>query len=206
MGSTKAKHRFTSAPAVLEKSKHEQGIGLIVVILVLAFMLGVGIVLVSITSTGSRVTGNIRWQEQAFDAAEAGFDSAWLAIEDFFAGASWVNFDGHYLQTPAGIDLALDVNYFRKKTDLELLAMLDQDGDGNADDPNVIFFRVPFAKDSSGGVDPRYTYTAFLIDDEAGGGTPNPLDALLICIGVVQLGDSITTARLEVGLATEMGT
>ncbi|MBN1222477.1 MAG: pilus assembly PilX N-terminal domain-containing protein [Candidatus Aminicenantes bacterium] len=191
---------------VLEKSRHERGIGLIVVILILAFMLGVGIVLVSITSSGSRVTGNIRWQEQAFNAAEAGFDAAWLAIDDFFKGASWLNFDGHCLQSPTGIDLPLDVNYFRKKTDLEILAMLDQDGDGNPDDLNVIFFKMPFAMDGSGGVDPRYTYTAFLIDDEAGGGTPNPLDALLICIGVVQLGDSVATARLEVGLATEMGT
>jgi len=187
-----------------DKSNHEQGIGLIIVILVLAFMMSVGIVLVSITSTGSKVSGNIRWQKQAFNAAEAGFDAAWLAIEDFFAGASWTSFDGHYLTTPAGIDLPLDVNYFRKKTDAELLALLDQDGDGNADDFNVIFYKVPFIPDASLGTDPQYTYTAFLIDDEAGGGSPDPGDALLICIGMVNIGETVATSRLEIGLVIEL--
>lgn len=191
-------------PVIGDKSEHERGIGLIVVILVLAFMMSVGLVLVSITSTGSKISGNIRWQRQAFNTAEAGFDAAWLAIEDFFAGASWTSFDGHYLTTPAGIDLPLDVNYFRKKTDVELLALLDQDGDGNADDFNCIFYKLPFIPDASLGTDPRYTYTAFLIDDEAGGGNPDPGDALLICIGLVQIGDSIATSRLEIGLAIEL--
>jgi hypothetical protein len=193
-----------SNPDLKDKSKHEQGIGLIVVILVLAFMMSVGVVLVSITGTGGKVSGNIRWQKQAFNAAEAGFDAAWLAIEDFFAGASWTSFDGHYLLNPAGIDLPLDVNFYRKKTDLEILAMLDLDADGNADDPNVIFYKVPFIPDASLGTDPRYTYTAFLINDEAGGGNPDPGDCTLVCIGMVHIGETLATSRLEIGLLVEL--
>lgn len=186
------------------RPKHEKGIGLIVVILVLAFMLTVGIVLVTITSTGTKITGNIRWQEQAFNAAEAGFDSAYLAVEDAFLGKSWTSFDGHYLKDPTGIDLAIDDNFFRKKTDTEILDMLDPSGDGNPDYDNVIFYKTPFIPDGAGGFDPRYTYTVFLIDDEAGGGTPDPGDALLVCIGVVQLGDSLITTRVEIELVIEL--
>lgn len=184
--------------------EHNKGIGLIVVILVLAFMLTVGVLLVTITGTGSKVTGNIRWQEQAFNAAEAGFDSAYLAIEDFFAGASWTSFDGHYLVDPAGIDIPLDDFYFRKKTDAEILALLDPTGDGIPDYDNVIFYKTPYIPDGAGGFDNRYTYTVFLIDDERGGGFPNPGDALLICIGAVQLGDTLITSRVEVELAIEL--
>lgn len=183
---------------------HERGIGLIVVILVLAFMLTVGIALVTITGTGSKVTGNVRWQEQAFNAAEAGFDSAYLAIEDFFAGASWTSFDEHYLIDPTGIDLPLDDFYFRKKTDAEILTLLDPTGDGVPDYDNVIFFKTPYVSDGAGGYDTRYTYTVFLIDDERGGGYPDPGDALLVCIGAVQLGDSLITARVEVEVAIEL--
>ncbi len=183
---------------------HERGMGLIVVILVLAFMLAVGIVLVTITGTGSKVTGNIRWQEQAFNAAEAGFDSAYLAIEDFFAGASWTSFDGHYLIDPAGIDIPLDDNYFRKKTDTEVLDLLDPTGDGNPDYDNVIFYKTPYIPDGGGGYDTRYTYTVFLIDDERGGGAPDPGDALLVCIGAVQIADTLITSRVEVELVIEL--
>jgi hypothetical protein len=179
---------------IYNMSDHEKGMGLIVVILVLAFMLTVGIVLVTITSTGSKVTGNIRWQEQAFNAAEAGFDSAYLAIED----------DGHYLIEPAGIDIPLDDYYFRKKTDAEVLALLDPTGDGFPDYDNVIFYKTPFIPDGAGGYDTRYSYTVFLIDDERGGGSPDPGDALLICIGAVQLGDTLITSRVEVELIIEL--
>jgi hypothetical protein len=183
---------------------HEKGVGLIVVILVLAFMLTVGIVLVTITSTGTKVTGNIRWQEQAFNAAEAGFDSSYLAIEDFFAGQSWTSFDGHYLIDPVGIDIPLDDYYFRKKTDAEVLDLLDPTGDGIPDYDNVIFYKTPYIPDGAGGYDTRYTFTVFLIDDERGGGSPDPGDALLICIGAVQLGDTLITSRVEVDLVIEL--
>jgi hypothetical protein len=184
--------------------EYNKGMGLIVVILVLAFMLTVGILLVTITGTGSKVTGNIRWQEQAFNAAEAGFDSAYLAIEDFFAGQSWTSFDGHYLVDPIGIDIPLDDLYFRKKTDAEILDMLDPTGDGNPDYDNVIFYKTPYIPDGAGGYDNRYTYTVFLIDDEKGGGYPDPGDVLMVCIGVVQLGDTMISSRVEVELVIEL--
>jgi hypothetical protein len=186
------------------ESKHKKGMGLIVVILVLAFMLTVGILLVTITGTGSKVTGNIRWQEQAFNAAEAGFDSAYLAIEDAFMMESWTSFDGHYLIDPVGIDIPLDDMYFRKKTDAEVLALLDPTGDGVPDYDNVIFYKTPYIPDGAGGFDNRYTYTVFLIDDERGGGAPDPGDALLVCIGTVQLGDTLISSRVEVELVIEL--
>ena len=197
-------HKNQSNRETGDKPGHDKGMGLIVVILVLAFMLTVGILLVTITGTGSKVTGNIRWQEQAFNAAEAGFDSAYLAIEDFFAGESWTSFDGHYLIDPAGIDIPLDDFYFRKKTDAEILALLDPTGDGVPDYDNVIFYKTPYIPDGAGGFDNRYTYTVFIIDDERGGGAPDPGDALLICIGAVQLGDSLITSRVEVELVIEL--
>ena len=198
------KHKNLSNKEKRIVSDHEKGVGLIVVILVLAFMLTVGILLVTITGTGTRVTGNIRWQEQAFNAAEAGFDSAYLAIEDFFAGASWTSFDGHYLIDPNGIDIPLDDKYFRKKTDAEIFDMLDPTGDGFPDYDNVIFYKTPYIPDGAGGYDTRYTYTVFLIDDEKGGGSPDPGDALLICIGAVQLADTVITSRVEVELVIEL--
>ncbi len=184
-------------------SRQDRGSGLIVVILVMTFLVTIGVGLITITGIGSRVAGNVRAQQEAFNAAEAGFDSAWIAIEDFFLNEAWTNFDGHYLTQPAGIDLPLDTNYFRKLTDLEMLNLLDQDGDGNPDYSNVLFFKVEFIPASGGGTDPRYTYTAFLIDDEAVGGTVDPNDVLLVCIGTAGTGPRMSTARLEVVLAIE---
>jgi hypothetical protein len=70
----------------------------------------------------------------------------------------------------------------------------------------MIFYKVPYVTTSSGILDVRYTYTAFLIDDEAGGGDPDPFDAILVCIGTVQTGDVMTTARLEIELGVQSGT
>jgi hypothetical protein len=184
--------------------KREKGTGLIVVILVMAFLVTIGVALITITGIGSRVAGNVRSHQQAFNAAEAGFDAAWIAIEDFFINESWQNFEGHYLIEPTGIDLPLDVNYFRKLTDLELLNLIDNNGDGMADYSNVIFCRQEYIPAQGGGTDPRYTYTAFLIDDEAGGGTADPGDALLICIGTAGIGPKMSTSRLEIVLAVEL--
>jgi len=189
-----------------KRSKHsrqERGSGLIVVILVMTFLVTIGVGLITITGIGSRVAGNVRAQQEAFNAAEAGFDSAWIAIEDSFLNEAWMNFDGHYLIEPTGIDLPLDTNYFRRLTDLEMLDLLDQDGDGNPDYSNVIFYKVEYIPMSGGGTDPRYTYTAFLIDDEAAGGTVDPDDALLVCIGTAGTGPRMSTARLEIALAVE---
>jgi hypothetical protein len=185
-------------------SGNERGSGLIVVILVMAFLVTVGIAVITVTGIGSRVAGNVRAQQQAFNAAEAGFDAAWLAVEDFFLAEAWTSFDGHYLVDPTGIDLPLDDNYFRKLTDLELLNLLDASGDGMPDYDNVIFFKQEFVPAQAGGTDPRYTYTAFLIDDERGGGGSDPIDALLVCIGTAGTGSTMTTSRIEVVLAIEL--
>lgn len=182
----------------------EKGAALIVVILVLAFMLTIGLVLLTVTATGPRVAANIRSQQKAFNAAEAGFDASWLAIENMFINEAWTSFDGHYLREPSGIDLPQDASYFRKLTDLELLSLLDPDDDGTCDYANVIFFNQLYHADESGELDSRFKYTAFLIDDEAGGGTTDPGDTLLICIGIFDQGSNITTSRLEVGLAIEL--
>ena len=182
----------------------EKGSGLIVVILVMAFLVTVGIAVITVTGVGSRVAGNIRSQHNAFNAAEAGFDAAWIAIEDSFLEEAWTSFDGHYLVDPNGIDIPLDVNYFRKLTDLELLNLLDSNDDGTPDYSNIIFFKQEFIPAQGGGTDPRYTYTTFLIDDERGGGTSDPGDALLVCIGTAGTGTTMTTSRIEVVLAVEL--
>jgi hypothetical protein len=185
-------------------SNHEKGIGLIIIVMVLAFLLTIGLGLLTVTRTGPAVAGNIRLQEQAFNAAEAGFDAAWVTIEDFFATGAWTNFAGRYLKDPTGIDMPTDDFYYRKFTDEELLSLFDTDGDGSADYDNVIFYKQPFIPADSGGLDPRYTYTVFLVDDEMGGGEPDSSDALLVCIGVVQVGSNMTTSRIEVELAVDI--
>lgn len=185
-------------------SRNEKGSGLIVVILVMAFLVTVGIAVITVTGIGSRVAGNVRAQQQAFNVAEAGFNAAWLAIEDFLFADTWTDFDGHYLVDPTGIDLPLDDNYFRKLTDLELLNLLDAGGDGIPDYDNVLFYKQEFVPAQAGGTDPRYTYTAFLIDDERGGGGSDPFDALLVCIGTSGTGSTMTTSRIEVVLAIEL--
>ena len=87
-----------------EAKKNEQGIGLIIVILVLSFLAAVGMALMTVTSSGNRVSGNMRWQEQAYNAAETGFDAAWALLENYFTVGGWSSFEGHYLTIPTGID------------------------------------------------------------------------------------------------------
>jgi hypothetical protein len=170
----------------------------------MSFLVTVGIAVITVTGVGSRVAGNLRAQHHAFNAAEAGFDATWIAIEDLFLNEAWTSFDGNYLVDPTGIDLPLDVNYFRKLTDQELLTLLDSNDDGTPDYNNIIFFKQEFIPAQGGGTDPRYTYTAFLIDDERGGGTSDPGDALLVCIGTAGTGSTMTTSRLEIVLAVEL--
>lgn len=191
----------------LKKQKNpgqEKGSGLIVVILVMAFLVTVGIAVITVTGIGSRVAGNIRSQHNAFNAAEAGVDATWIAIEDSFIDESWANFEGHYLVDPAGIDIPQDVNYFRKLSDQELLNLLDSNDDGTPDYGNIIFFKQEFILAQGGGTDPHYTYTAFLMDDERGGVASDPLDALLVCIGTAGIGSSMTTSRIEVLLQVSL--
>ncbi len=189
-----------------DNSHKDRGSGLIVLVIVTAFLLAVGLLLLYVTGAGPEVAGNLRFQQQAFNAAEAGFDNAWSALEGYFIAAGWENFDGHYLTQPTGIDLTTHENFYRKKTDEEIFTMLDPGNDGTADDPNVIFYKEPFVLNPSGGLDTRYTYTAFLIDDEVGyPDLPDAYDAVLVCIGTVQVqGRIIASSRLEIELATQL--
>ena len=112
-----------SRRAVKQSSQNcERGSSLIVVIMIVAFMLAVGVALLTITGTAPKASGSVRNQEEAFDAAEAGFDAARIAVESNFFDGLWTNLPDNCLQTPAGIDLPYDPNYFRKKTDAELVA------------------------------------------------------------------------------------
>lgn len=188
---------------MIKTKQHEKGVGLIIVIMVLAFMLSVGMLLLTITDTGNKVAGNMRWQQQAFNVSEAGFDAAWLAIEDAFVSSGWTSFDLHCLKEPYGIDLPLEAAYFRKVTNEELLDLIGDFASGTPDYANTIFYKQEFVPQGSG-FDPRFTYTAFLIDDEAAVGTPDSGDALLICIGAVQMGSRLITSRLEIKLVIEL--
>ena len=176
------------------------GFGLIIVILVMAFLMTMGIAMITITSTGTRVADNVQSQRQAFNAAEAGFDAAWVGLNNYFSNQTWTNFGGHTLTEPAGIDLPSSTNYFRKLTDIEIFSLLDSAGDGTADYANVLLFKQLFVKNTSGTYDSRFTYTAFLIDDEAAGGASDSSDALLVCIGTFGTGEEMTTSRIEVEL------
>ncbi len=189
--------------------RRDKGVGLIVVIMILAFMLSVGLVLIKTTTTGKKVSANVRNQQQAFNAAEAGFDAAKMAIDVFFVDSTWINFDGWTLTEPDNIDFpttdgtTVNPNYFRCLTDIQILNKLDGNGDGSSDYVNVLFFKWPYILDESGDPDPRFTYTAFLIDDEAGTGTTDSNDVLMVCIGTAGTGKNMTTSRLEIEIAIE---
>ena len=198
----KEKNRFPKIKGKLPASKHEKGMALIIVVIVLAFLQVIGLVLLQVTGTGPKVAGNIRTQQQAYNAAEAGFNVAWSNIEEYFGLGDWAHFDGHYVYEPSGIDDPQSDNYFRRLSDIEILNLIDPDWDGTSDLENVIFYRQPYVQTESG-TDNRYRYTAFLIDDEAGGGVDDPTDAILVCIGTVELGNTITTTRLEIELVLE---
>ena len=208
------KKRFSKINSQSPASKREKGMALVIVVIVLAFLQVVGLVLIQVTGTGPKVAGNIRTQQQAYNAAEAGFDVAWTEIEGFFSFGDWAHFDGHYLvgsegTESEGIDDPQSDNYFRKLTDVELLNLIDPDKDDTPDLSTVIFCRKTFipAQDekyrAEDGTDERYRYTVFLIDDEVGGGISDPTDAILVCIGSVELGNTITTTRLEIELVIE---
>jgi hypothetical protein len=196
------KNRFQKINRAWPASKPEKGMALIIVVIVLAFLQVIGLVLLQVTGTGPKVAGNIRTQQQAYNAAEAGFDVAWTNIEEYFGIGEWAHFDGHYVVEPTGIDDPQSDNYFRKLSDIELLNLIDNDWDGTADVENVIFYRQPYVQ-TEGILDNRYRYTVFLINDEAGGGVADPTDAILVCIGSVELGNNITTTRLEIELVLE---
>jgi hypothetical protein len=178
--------------------------------MVVAFMLAVGVALLTITGTAPKVAGSVRNQEEAFNTTEAGFDAARIAVENNFFDGTWTNLPDNCLQTPTGIDLPYDANYFRKKTDAELVADPAAGGIPLPTATNgVIFKDQPFIKNATGGDDLTRTYTVFLIDDEADtahGAVPDPSDALMVCIGVVRSGNRIlSTSRLEILIGIQIG-
>ena len=189
--------------------RRERGAGLFIVILIAAGLAAIGLTLLTLTSMGPKISGGMRTQEEAFNAAEAGFNAARVAIGDNFAVGGWTSFVGHYLTQPSFLDRpfvssTVNADYFRRKTDEELLLAFDPEKDGTPNYSPFIYFQQTFTLDESGGTDLRLAYTAFLIDDEAGGGTPDPQDALLVVIGVVRAGTRIlATTRLEIVLAFE---
>ena len=90
--------------------------------------------------------------------------------------------------------------------DEEILLALDPGKDGVPDYGPLLFFNQTFAATETGATDPRLSYTAFLINDEAAGGAADPNDVLLVVIGVVRSGSRIlATTRLEIVLAYVAG-
>jgi hypothetical protein len=173
-------------------TNNDRGIGIIVLILVLAFLLAVGLVLLYVTGTGPQVAGNVRLQQRAFDAAEAGFDEVWRYLnENILSGAILdfsnlyrTDYDGHanVLDDP-GLTGSPNPYYFRKLTDEELAADIIKDP------TNAIFVNQPLPGDST------LTYSVFLINNEATGVVQNDRDCIIVCIG--RAGRN-TYARLEV--------
>ncbi|MDD8030987.1 MAG: pilus assembly PilX N-terminal domain-containing protein [Acidobacteriota bacterium] len=196
------------------------GSGLIIVILVLAFMLAVGVAVLTVTSSGPKIAASMRYQEEAFNAAEAGFDAARI----FIGNEGWIDFSNYYLKglTEHGIDIpfiggnqnTVNPGYFRRLTDEQILSLIDNDHDGVPDNipmDMLVFFEKPFVYGQSDNLDDQnanlessHRYTVFLIDNEAGNQAgSNHTDALLVCIGVVRSGPQVSdrilaTCRLEI--------
>ena len=176
-----------------DKMRKDRGVTLLILIIVIAFLLSVGLLLLFVTGTGPEVASNVRLQERAFNAAEAGFDEAWRAINDLIISATWADFAGQYrkkystygdvLDFP-GTDAVSNPYFFRSVTDAELVA------DMISDPTNVLIPYTQLPNDSSLG------FVVFLIDDEnLTGATPNDRDCIVVCIG--RAGQN-TYARIEV--------
>ena len=175
---------MTRSPKELSR---QRGSGLIVVIMVVAFMLAVGMLLLTVTGTSPKISDNIRLQGMAFDAAEAGFNSAWGVLNDQFLNRVAENFAGAYRTTfggNAGLDDPQSPFYFRSLTDEQIWA------DMVADNANTIFVAEPLA------TDPRCSFSVFLINDEAPGTVvADDRDCIMVCIG---RGPRNTYKRLEI--------
>jgi hypothetical protein len=168
----------------------ERGMGLIVVIMIVAFMLAVGMLLLTITGTSPQAADSMRLQGMAFDAAEAGFNAAWVVLNDNFLNRLSTSFSGQYRTNFAGtpgLDDPTSPSYFRSLTDEQIVA--DVAADNTAANP-ALFASEPLA------TDPRCSFTVFLINDEAPGTiTADDNDCILVCIG---RGPRNTFKRLEI--------
>ena len=175
---------MTRKSVLSRKAGREKGVVLIVVIIVLAFMITIGLALLGVTRSGPSVAGNMRWHQMAFNAAEAGIDSALKYISE-----SMADFYGQYRTTyggSPGLDDPASPNYFRKLGDDQILADIATNAD------NYIFSDVPMPYDN------HFTYTAFLVDDDGGGAVADSTDSILVCIG---RGPQNTFVRLELVIA-----
>lgn len=161
-------------------SPRERGVGLIVMIIVISFLLGVGILLLFVTGTGTAVAANVRQQERAFDAAEAGFDATFEQLnQNIIINQTVTDFALMYrtkFNGQPGLDDSspnpANPNYYMRRTDEELW------NDVVKDPTNAIFVNQPLATDAS------LAYTVFLINDEgASGVSPNDRDCDVICLG-----------------------
>jgi hypothetical protein len=195
--------------SIRKRKNRERGAGLFIVILIVAGLAALGTALWTLTSMGPKMSGGLRSQSEAFNAAEAGFGAAQKVIKGYFGAGSWTDFNGHYLTSPSNIDLpsvsgTVNGSYFRRMTDQDLILALDPGKDGAPDFSPLLFFRQKFATTETGAADNRLVYTAFLINDEAAGGTADHLDALLVVIGEVLAGTRVlATTRLEILLEYE---
>ena len=179
--------------------RHERGSTFIVVILVSAFLLTVGVALLTVTGAGPKAAGNIRNQNEAFSAAETGFEAGRMTIEQNFLAGQWSSFSGAYFKDLTDLDYPLATNYFRRLTDEQILQALSP----HAASTGVLYYDQPYVPTGGGQLDPRFTYTVFLIDPSAGAGVSNPSEALMVCIGVVRSGTRIiATSRLEILFGT----
>lgn len=184
-----------------------------VVILVVAFMLAVGVAVLTVTSSGPKISASMRYQEEAFNVAEAGFEAARMRISE----EGWSDFGDLYLKglTTGGIDVPFvgnDLNtpnpgYFRCMTDEQILSLIDNDHNGEPDSAPIekfIFFEEPYVFGQAEAAQSNNRFTVFLIDKGAGSGAASdPLSALLVCIGVVRSGPNasdriLATSRLEI--------
>ena len=171
----------------------ERGSGLIVVILIIAFMLAVGVAVLSITGMAPKVSGSVRDQEEAFNAAEAGFEAARMLVERSLLEGTWANLGDNCLILPHGIEQPFDAAYFRRQSDVTLVGELSEGTAG------VLYKDHPFLKTADGSDDMTRTFTVFLVEDDVGAPVPDPNDVMMVCIGVIRAGNRVlATSRLEV--------
>jgi hypothetical protein len=170
--------------------QHERGSGLIIIIMIVAFMLAVGMLLLTVTGTSPKAADSMRLQGMAFDTAEAGFNAAWVVLNDNFINRLSTNFSGQYRTNfggSPGLDNPASPSYFRSLTDEQLVA--DIAADNTAANP-ALFSSEPLV------TDPRCSFTVFLVNDEAPGTiTADDNDCILVCIG---RGPRNTYKRLEI--------
>jgi hypothetical protein len=173
-----------------EQRSRERGSGLIVIIMIVAFMLAVGMLLLTVTGMSPKASDSMRLQGMAFDAAEAGFNAAWVVLNDNFINRISTSFNGQYRTNfggAPGLDDPLSPSYFRSLTDEQIVA--DVAGDNTAANP-ALFSSEPLATDA------RCSFTVFLINDEAPGTiAADDHDCILVCIG---RGPRDTYKRLEI--------